>query len=66
LEFSFTDGVNWDGPYKLMMEVPEKLKGLPQSYFNEVSVSVRESTVDENLHYRILLCPNNSFLLKEK
>jgi len=35
LEFSFSDGVNWDGPYKLMMELPEKLKGLPQSYFNE-------------------------------
>jgi hypothetical protein len=35
LEFSFTDGVNWDGPYKLMMELPQKLKGLPQSYFNE-------------------------------
>jgi len=34
LEFSFTDGVNWDGPYKLFMEIPEKLKGLPQSYFN--------------------------------
>lgn len=37
LEFSFTDGQNWDGPYKLTMEVPSKLKGLPQSYFNEVN-----------------------------
>jgi hypothetical protein len=35
LEFSFTDGKNWDGPYKLVMEVPQKLKGLPQSYFDE-------------------------------
>lgn len=35
LEFSFTDGTNWDGPYKLTMEIPEKLKGLPQSYFDE-------------------------------
>jgi hypothetical protein len=35
LEFSFTDGQNWDGPYKLAMELPEKLKGLPQSYFDE-------------------------------
>lgn len=35
LEFSFTDGVNWDGPYKLMMELPQKLQGLPQSYYNE-------------------------------
>ena len=37
LEFSFTDGQNWDGPYKLAMELPEKLKGLPQSYFDEVN-----------------------------
>lgn len=35
LEFSFTDGVNWDGPYKLIMELPDKLKGLPQSYLND-------------------------------
>jgi hypothetical protein len=40
LEFSFTDGVNWDGPYKLFMEIPEKLKGLPQSYFNAVRIFV--------------------------
>lgn len=36
LEFSFTDGKDWDGPYKLVMDVPQKLKGLPQSYFDEV------------------------------
>ena len=36
LEFSFTDGKNWDGPYKLIMEIPEKLKGLPRSFFDEV------------------------------
>uniref|UniRef100_A0A7I4EJ90 PIFI-like Ig-like domain-containing protein n=1 Tax=Physcomitrium patens TaxID=3218 RepID=A0A7I4EJ90_PHYPA len=35
LEFSFTDGKDWDGPYKLVMDVPQKLKGLPQSYFDE-------------------------------
>ncbi|XP_024361524.1 protein POST-ILLUMINATION CHLOROPHYLL FLUORESCENCE INCREASE, chloroplastic [Physcomitrium patens] len=35
LEFSFTDGSNWDGPYNLIMDLPDKLKGLPQSYFNE-------------------------------
>lgn len=35
LEFSFMDGVNWNGPYKLIMELPNRLKGLPQSYFNE-------------------------------
>lgn len=36
LEFSFTDGSSWDGPYKLTMEVHDKLKGMPMTYFNEV------------------------------
>jgi hypothetical protein len=36
LEFSFTDGTNWDGPYKITMEIPPKLKGLPQRFFDEV------------------------------
>lgn len=35
LEFSFTDGTNWDGPYKITMEIPPKLKGLPQRFFDE-------------------------------
>lgn len=35
LEFSFTDGTNWDGPYKIIMEVPQKLKGLPQRFIDE-------------------------------
>ncbi|KAL3694246.1 hypothetical protein R1sor_007897 [Riccia sorocarpa] len=35
LEFSFTDGLEWDGPYKLKFEVPDKWKNQPISFFNE-------------------------------
>ncbi|CAM6107817.1 unnamed protein product [Calypogeia fissa] len=35
LEFSFTDGGNWDGPYKIEFVVPEKWKNMPVEFFNE-------------------------------
>lgn len=35
LIFSFTDGTNWDGPYKLRFEVPAKWRNKPISFFNE-------------------------------
>jgi hypothetical protein len=35
LEFSFTDGSNWDGPYKLKFEIPGKWWNMPISFFNE-------------------------------
>ncbi|KAH9328061.1 hypothetical protein KI387_000169, partial [Taxus chinensis] len=35
LVFSFTDGTNWDGPYKLQFEVPAKWRNKPISFFNE-------------------------------
>eukprot|EP00249_Psilotum_nudum_P027393 c35001_g1_i1 orf=312-1181(-) len=35
LEFSFTDGKNWDGPYKLKLEVPAKWRNMPVKFFNE-------------------------------
>ncbi|KAG6549043.1 hypothetical protein Mapa_009486 [Marchantia paleacea] len=35
LEFSFTDGAKWDGPYKLNFVIPAKWKNEPVSFFNE-------------------------------
>lgn len=35
LEFSFTDGKEWDGPYKLKFEIPKKWKNKPSVFFNE-------------------------------
>lgn len=39
LEFSFTDGMNWDGPYKIIMEVSQMLKGLPQCFIEVCTCS---------------------------
>lgn len=36
LEFSFTDGSAWHGPYILEFEVPAKFRNQPMSFFNEV------------------------------
>ncbi|QCE02121.1 uncharacterized protein LOC114166102 [Vigna unguiculata] len=34
LIFSFTNGVDWDGPYRLQFEVPKALKNKPIEFFN--------------------------------
>ncbi|XP_017255403.1 protein POST-ILLUMINATION CHLOROPHYLL FLUORESCENCE INCREASE, chloroplastic [Daucus carota subsp. sativus] len=35
LIFSFTNGTEWDGPYRLKFEVPKKWKNKPVDFFNE-------------------------------
>lgn len=35
LEFSFTNGVDWVGPYFITMEVPRPIQGQPMSFYNE-------------------------------
>ncbi|EFJ11008.1 hypothetical protein SELMODRAFT_127024 [Selaginella moellendorffii] len=35
LEFSFTNGKDWDGPYKLNVAVPPKFRNKPSSFFSE-------------------------------
>ncbi|XP_019445179.1 PREDICTED: uncharacterized protein LOC109348994 [Lupinus angustifolius] len=35
LIFSFTNGVDWDGPYRLQFQVPKTLKNKPIEFFNE-------------------------------
>ncbi|XP_058074401.1 protein POST-ILLUMINATION CHLOROPHYLL FLUORESCENCE INCREASE, chloroplastic [Magnolia sinica] len=35
LIFSFTNGVDWDGPYKLQFQVPKMWRNKPLSFFNE-------------------------------
>ncbi|XP_010535143.2 PREDICTED: uncharacterized protein LOC104810510, partial [Tarenaya hassleriana] len=35
LIFSFTNGVNWDGPYRLQFQVPKRLQNKPLEFFNE-------------------------------
>lgn len=36
LIFSFTNGGDWDGPYRLQFQVPKALKNKPIEFFNEV------------------------------
>ena len=36
LIFSFTNGVNWDGPYRLQFQVPNGWRNKPIEFFNEV------------------------------
>lgn len=35
LIFSFTNGEDWDGPYKLQFQVPKMWRNKPMSFFNE-------------------------------
>ncbi|KAE9616119.1 hypothetical protein Lalb_Chr04g0262371 [Lupinus albus] len=35
LIFSFTNGVDWDGPYRLQFQLPKALKNKPIEFFNE-------------------------------
>ena len=35
--FSFTNGVDWDGPYRLQFQVPKVLQNKPIEFFNEVN-----------------------------
>ncbi|XP_057454167.1 protein POST-ILLUMINATION CHLOROPHYLL FLUORESCENCE INCREASE, chloroplastic [Lotus japonicus] len=35
LIFSFTNGVDWDGPYRLQFQVPKVLQNKPIEFFNE-------------------------------
>ncbi|KAJ6342754.1 hypothetical protein OIU78_010639 [Salix suchowensis] len=35
LIFSFTNGVNWDGPYRLQFQVPNGWRNKPIEFFNE-------------------------------
>jgi hypothetical protein len=37
LIFSFTNGEDWDGPYRLQFQVPKPLKNKPIEFFNEVN-----------------------------
>ncbi|KAF5739087.1 hypothetical protein HS088_TW12G00286 [Tripterygium wilfordii] len=34
--FSFTNGVDWDGPYRLQFQVPKAWRNRPIEFFNEV------------------------------
>ena len=36
LIFSFTNGVEWDGPYRMQFQVPRRWKNRPIEFFNEV------------------------------
>lgn len=36
LIFSFTNGTEWDGPYRLKFEVPKNWRNKPVDFFNEV------------------------------
>lgn len=36
LIFSFTNGIDWDGPYRLQFQVPKAWKNRPIEFFNEV------------------------------
>lgn len=36
LIFSFTNGVDWDGPYRLQFLVPKPLQNKPIDFFNQV------------------------------
>ncbi|KAJ8756093.1 hypothetical protein K2173_024640 [Erythroxylum novogranatense] len=36
LIFSFTNGVDWDGPYRLTFQVPKPWRNRPIDFFNEV------------------------------
>jgi len=40
LIFSFTNGVEWDGPYRLQFEVPKPLKNKPIEFFNRVTIQL--------------------------
>ncbi|KAK4786152.1 hypothetical protein SAY86_002841 [Trapa natans] len=35
LIFSFTNGVDWDGPYRLQFQVPKPWRNMPIEFFNE-------------------------------
>jgi len=37
LIFSFTNGVDWDGPYRLQFQVPKALQNKPIDFFNKVN-----------------------------
>ena len=37
LIFSFTNGVDWDGPYRLQFQVPKALRNKAIEFFNEVN-----------------------------
>lgn len=36
LIFSFTNGVDWDGPYRMQFQVPTSWQNKPFEFFNEV------------------------------
>ena len=38
LIFSFTNGVDWDGPYRLQFQVPKRWQNKPIEFFNEVYI----------------------------
>jgi len=38
LIFSFTNGKEWDGPYRLQFQVPKAWQNKPISFFNEVTM----------------------------
>ena len=37
LIFSFTNGVDWDGPYRLQFQVPKAFQNKPIEFFNAVN-----------------------------
>lgn len=34
--FSFTNGADWDGPYRIQFQVPRAWRNKPMDFFNEV------------------------------
>lgn len=52
LIFSFTNGLEWDGPYKLQFQVLKKWRNKPMIFFNE---DPKNSTDYCNLHKQILI-----------
>lgn len=51
LIFSFTNGTEWDGPYRLKFEVPKNWRNKPVDFFNEVMHIHYVSVADDiNIH----------------
>ncbi|KAH7445058.1 hypothetical protein KP509_02G104100 [Ceratopteris richardii] len=52
LLFTFTDGKNWDGPYKLKFEIPKGFQGKPLEFFSEgIAKELSEAGACENAIY---------------
>jgi hypothetical protein len=56
LIFSFTNGEDWDGLYRLQFQVPKPLKNKPIEFFNEVSLYLHVHLNPNVRAYRLLMC----------